>query len=40
LALELGATDFVAKPSGSVSMDFRKMGPELAQKISANHQMR
>jgi two-component system chemotaxis response regulator CheB len=33
LALELGATDFVAKPSGSVSMGFRKMGPELAQKI-------
>jgi len=33
LALELGAADFVAKPSGSVSMDFRKMGPELAQKI-------
>ncbi|MEJ5257699.1 MAG: chemotaxis response regulator protein-glutamate methylesterase [Fervidobacterium sp.] len=33
LALELGAVDFVTKPSGSVSMDFRKMGPELVQKI-------
>lgn len=33
LALELGAVDFVTKPSGSVSMDFRKMGPELIQKI-------
>lgn len=33
LALELGAVDFVTKPSGSVSMDFRKMAPELIQKI-------
>jgi len=33
LALELGAVDFVAKPSGSISMDFRRIGPELAQKI-------
>ncbi|MFN6991927.1 MAG: chemotaxis response regulator protein-glutamate methylesterase [Fervidobacterium sp.] len=33
LALELGAVDFITKPSGSVSMDFRKMGPELVQKI-------
>ncbi|ODN29700.1 chemotaxis response regulator protein-glutamate methylesterase [Fervidobacterium thailandense] len=33
LALELGAVDFVTKPSGSVSMDFRKMAPELVQKI-------
>ncbi|MFN4200109.1 MAG: chemotaxis response regulator protein-glutamate methylesterase [Fervidobacterium gondwanense] len=33
LALELGAVDFVTKPSGSVSMNFRKMGPELVQKI-------
>ncbi|ABS59917.1 response regulator receiver modulated CheB methylesterase [Fervidobacterium nodosum Rt17-B1] len=33
LALELGAVDFVTKPSGSVSMDFRKIGPELVEKI-------
>ncbi len=33
LALELGAVDFVTKPSGSVSMDFRKIGSELVEKI-------
>ncbi|MGC8902184.1 MAG: protein-glutamate methylesterase/protein-glutamine glutaminase [Fervidobacterium sp.] len=33
LALELGAVDFVTKPSGSVSMDFRRMGPDLVGKI-------
>ena len=34
-ALELGAADFVGKPSGSVSLDFHKVRDELVQKIKA-----
>ena len=34
-ALELGAADFVGKPSGSVSLDFHKVRDELLQKIKA-----
>ena len=34
-ALELGAAEFVGKPSGSVSVDFYKVRDELIQKIKA-----
>src|SRR5438309_7403272 len=32
-ALNMGAVDFVAKPSGSISLDFRHVKDELVQKI-------
>lgn len=32
-ALELGAVDFVAKPSGTISLDIDKVGDELVQKV-------
>jgi len=34
-ALENGAVDFLAKPSGSISTNFRKMGGELVSKINS-----
>ncbi|MFD2171338.1 protein-glutamate methylesterase/protein-glutamine glutaminase [Tumebacillus lipolyticus] len=34
-ALELGAFDFVGKPSGSISLDLRKVGEELIAKVKA-----
>jgi two-component system chemotaxis response regulator CheB len=33
LALELGAVDFVTKPSGSISLDINKIGDQLTTKI-------
>ncbi len=33
MALEYGAIDFVTKPSGSISMNFRAIAPELVSKI-------
>jgi two-component system chemotaxis response regulator CheB len=35
-ALENGAVDFLAKPSGSISTNFRKMGGELINKINSS----
>lgn len=32
-ALSKGAVDFVAKPSGTISLDLRKIGDELVQKV-------
>jgi two-component system chemotaxis response regulator CheB len=32
-ALKLGAVDFVAKPSGTISLDMEKVGSELTQKV-------
>src|ERR671931_1984702 len=32
-ALSIGAVDFVAKPSGSISLDFHRVREELIQKI-------
>src|SRR5260221_5357254 len=32
-ALNMGAVDFVAKPSGSISLDFQQVKDELLQKI-------
>ena len=34
-ALELGAFDFVGKPSGSISLDLAKVGPALISKVKA-----
>ncbi len=34
-ALSLGAVDFVAKPSGTISLDIRKVGDELVRKLKA-----
>ena len=33
-ALDLGAVDFVTKPSGNVSLDMRKVGDELRRKVT------
>jgi two-component system chemotaxis response regulator CheB len=38
-ALENGAVDFLAKPSGSISTNFRKMGGELINKINSSMQI-
>ncbi|ACB85000.1 protein-glutamate methylesterase/protein-glutamine glutaminase [Natranaerobius thermophilus] len=37
-ALELGAVDFVGKPSGSISLDIKKVQSELIAKIKAAYQ--
>lgn len=34
-ALELGAVDFVTKPSGPISLNIREVGPELVAKVKA-----
>ncbi|WP_456418439.1 protein-glutamate methylesterase/protein-glutamine glutaminase [Methanocaldococcus infernus] len=34
-ALEAGAVDFVPKPSGSISLDIRKIGEEIIRKVKA-----
>ena len=34
-AIERGAVDFVAKPSGAVSLDFDRLGPVIVQKVRA-----
>lgn len=34
-ALQLGAVDFIAKPSGSISLDFHKVRDELVAKVKA-----
>ncbi|ENN95573.1 chemotaxis-specific protein-glutamate methyltransferase [Methanocaldococcus villosus KIN24-T80] len=34
-ALEAGAVDFIPKPSGSISLDIRKIGDELIRKVKA-----
>jgi two-component system chemotaxis response regulator CheB len=34
-ALQLGAVDFIAKPSGSISLDFHKVKDELVSKVKA-----
>ncbi|MCS7186898.1 MAG: chemotaxis response regulator protein-glutamate methylesterase [Armatimonadetes bacterium] len=34
-ALQLGAVDFIAKPSGSISLDFHKVKDELVAKVKA-----
>ncbi|GJD48949.1 Protein-glutamate methylesterase/protein-glutamine glutaminase [Methylobacterium crusticola] len=34
-ALERGAVDFIAKPSGAVSLDFDRIGPAIVQKVRA-----
>ncbi len=34
-ALQLGAVDFIAKPSGSISLDFHKVKEELVVKVKA-----
>ncbi len=38
-ALENGAVDFLTKPSGSISTNFRKMGGELVSKINSSMQV-
>jgi two-component system chemotaxis response regulator CheB len=38
-ALELGAVDFITKPAGSISMNFRKIAGDLIQKIRAAMQV-
>jgi two-component system chemotaxis response regulator CheB len=34
-ALDIGAVDFVTKPSGTISLDMEKVGEELCQKVKA-----
>jgi two-component system chemotaxis response regulator CheB len=34
-ALEMGAIDFISKPSGSISLDLHKVGAEIVQKVKA-----
>ncbi|HDM36570.1 MAG TPA: chemotaxis response regulator protein-glutamate methylesterase [Candidatus Syntrophoarchaeum butanivorans] len=36
-ALELGAVDFVAKPSGSISLDMKDLADEVIRKVRAAH---
>jgi two-component system chemotaxis response regulator CheB len=40
IALERGAFDFVAKPSGSISLDLHKVQSDLIQKVKLAHQSR
>lgn len=39
-ALELGAFDFVAKPSGSISLDIHKVAQDLVEKVKAAAQIK
>ena len=34
-AMEFGAVDFIAKPSGTISLDFHKVQDEIIEKVVA-----